>query len=155
MSQRKRWKVVLEAEEPPACGTWVAIGGMCPRQEEVACFLFLDGTEAKGFTVIEGTSPGRREPSFQEVLEAHAGGHVPWLHFQDCMMVVGAERLDWCPATWPHDRPLWLLVVKSLPSNAAFERRVAAGQERRIQTLRRRRTPDPPLARPGASPSAP
>lgn len=138
MGRRSRSKVVLDAERAPAVGTWVAISGMCPGQEEVARFLFLDGTEAEGFTVLEEpASPWQRGPSLQEIMDAEAAGTALWMRAQDCVEVVGVERLNWRPAGWPHDRTLWLLTVESLPSNAEFERRLWAEQGRRQANGRR------------------
>ena len=59
------------------------------------------------------------------------------MHFQDCVEIVGVERLDWRPPTWPHDRPLWLLIVESLPTNGQFEKRLFAEHKRRKVEARR------------------
>ena len=132
MGQRNRWKVVLDAETPPHVGDWVAISGMGPADEEVAHFLFVDGTRADGFTFVERRlGIGHKGPSLQEMLDAELDGTVFWMHSQDCVEIVGVERLDWRPPTWPHDRPLWLLIVISLPTNVQFEKRLFAEHERR------------------------
>jgi hypothetical protein len=138
MERRSRWKVVLDAEAAPAVGAWVAISGMGPGQEEAAHFLFLDGTEAEGFTFLEaGSSPWDRGPSIQELMDARANGTALWIRCQDCVKIVGVERLAWRPEAWPHDRPLWLLTVESLPSNAEFEMRLFAEHEKRKAEARR------------------
>jgi len=55
----KKWRVVLDAAKAPTCGDWVAVSGLCPGEDETARFLFLDGTEADGFTFLDA-SPERR-----------------------------------------------------------------------------------------------
>lgn len=116
----KKWRVVLDAAKAPTCGDWVAVSGLCPGEEETAQFLFLDGTEAGGFTFLDAS---------QE--------QVPWLHFPDCMEIVGIERQDWRPPSWPHDKALWRLTLVSLPSNVEFEKRLLVGQESRRGVLSR------------------
>lgn len=116
------WCIVLDAPDPPTCGDWVAVNGLCPGEEETARFLFLDGTEASGFTFVD-------EPQAQRDKAATAG-QVRWLDFPDCMEIVGVARQDWRPPSWPHDKTLWRLTLASLPSNGAFERRLQAGQTR-------------------------
>ena len=54
----KKWCVVLDAAKAPTCGDWIAVSGLCPGEEETARFLFLDGTQADGFTFLE-TAHGR------------------------------------------------------------------------------------------------
>jgi hypothetical protein len=138
MERRNRWKVVLDAETAPACGDWVAISGMGPADEEVAHFLFVDGTQAQGFTFVERRPDlWHSGPSIQEKLDARADGTALWMHFQDCVEIVGVEPLDWRPPTWPHDRPLWLLIVESLPTNIQFEKRLFDEHARRKAEARR------------------
>lgn len=117
----KKWQVVLDAAKPPACGDWVAVSGVCPGEEETVRFLFLDGTQAEGFTFSEG-GQGEADVSVDS-------GKLPWLQFPDCMQIVGVERQDWRPPSWPHDKDLWRLTVISLPSNTEFERKLLEGQE--------------------------
>lgn len=125
----KKWRVVLDAEKAPTCGDWVAVSGLCPGEEETARFLFLDGTEADGFTFLDAP---------QDQMDGFRGREqVPWLHFPDCMEIVGVERQDWRPPSWPHDKVLWRLTVVSLRSNVEFERRFLKGQESRSGILSR------------------
>ena len=51
----KKWRVVLDAAKAPTCGDWVAVSGLCPGEDETARFLFLDGTEADGFTFLDAS----------------------------------------------------------------------------------------------------
>jgi len=125
----KKWCVVLDAAKAPTCGDWIAVSGLCPGEEQTARFLFLDGTQANGFTFLE-TAPDQMDGS-------HHGEKVPWLHFPDCMEIVGVERQEWRPLSWPHDKTLWRLTLVSLPSNIAFERKLLDGQEHRRSILSR------------------
>lgn len=138
MQQHKRWRVVLEAELAPAIGDWVAINGMVPGKEETAWFTFLDGTQAEGFTFLEGSLARGHVPSWLEQEEKHSNGRMPWLHFSDCMEIVGVQHLNWCPENWTGDATLWLLTVKSLPSNGEFEKRLLAesGRQRKKRTIK-------------------
>ncbi len=129
MSKVERWCVVLNAEKAPTCGDWVAVSGLCPGEEETARFLFLDGTEADGFTFLDAPQA--------QVGKSPSGEQVPWLHFPDCMEIVGVERQDWRPPSWPHDKTLWRLTLVSLPSNVEFEKRLLGGQESRRGVLSR------------------
>jgi hypothetical protein len=70
----KKWRVVLDAAKAPTCGDWIAVSGLCPGEEETARFLFLDGTEADGFTFLDA--------SLEQVGNSPSGEQVPWLHFQ-------------------------------------------------------------------------
>ena len=119
----KKWRVVLDAVKAPTCGDWVAVSGLCPGEEETARFLFLDGTEADGFTFLDAPP--------EQVGDSPSGEQVPWLHFPDCMEIVGVERQEWRPPSWPHDKALWRLTLVSLPSNVEFEKRLLDGQESR------------------------
>lgn len=143
MALQKKWHVVLDAENPPVCGDWIALSGLCPGQEETVRFLFLDGTRAEGFTFLEGGRERGESPSWDELEAAHGGGKVPWLHFPDCMEIVGVERQEWRPPSWPHEKALWRLTVVSLPSNIEFEKRLLEGQENRRGRLRRLFGSDP------------
>ena len=125
----KKWCVVLDAAKAPTCGDWIAVSGLCPGEEETARFLFLDGTQADGFTFLE-TAPDQMDGS-------HDGEKVPWLHFPDCMEIVGVERQEWRPPSWPHDKALWRLTLVSLPSNIEFEKRLLEGQESKWGVLSR------------------
>ena len=125
----KKWCVVLDAAKAPTCGDWIAVSGLCPGEEETARFLFLDGTQADGFTFLE--------PRLDQLDGSHDGEKVPWLHFPDCMEIVGVERQEWRPPNWPHDKALWRLTVVSLPSNIEFEKRLLDGQENRRGILSR------------------
>ncbi len=125
----KKWRVVLDAAKAPTCGDWVAVSGLCPGEEETARFLFLDGTEADGFTFLDASQ--------EQVGDSPGGGQVPWLHFPDCMEIVGVERQEWRPPSWPHDKALWCLTVVSLPSNIEFERKLLEGQDIRRGVLSR------------------
>lgn len=125
----KKWRVVLDAAKAPTCGDWVAVSGLCPGEEETARFLFLDGTEADGFTFLDAPH--------EQVGNAPSGEQVPWLHFPDCMEIVGVERQEWRPPSWPHDKTLWRLTLVSLPSNVEFEKRLLVGQESRRGVLSR------------------
>ena len=137
MKHAKRWRVVMDAEKAPAVGDWVAINGLVPGEEERPRFTFLDNSQATGFTVLEGARAQGKVSSWQKRDAQHASGKVPWLHFPDCMKIVGVERLNWCPETWTTDATLWLLIVESLPSNIEFERRFISERERRRKpTLR-------------------
>lgn len=129
MSKCKHWRVVLDAEKAPAIGDWVAIDGLVPGTEEWPRFTFLDNSTATGFTFLEGARARGMRPSLQDREMEHANGTIPWLHFPDCMEIVGVERLDWCPDGWTRDATLWLLTVKSLPSNIEFEKRLLANDE--------------------------
>ena len=82
----KKWRVVLDAVKAPTCGDWVAVSGLCPGEEETARFLFLDGTEADGFTFLDAPQ--------EQVGNAPSGEQVPWLHFPDCMEIVGWGALS-------------------------------------------------------------
>lgn len=117
----KKWCVVLDAAKAPTCGDWIAVSGLCPGEEETARFLFLDGTQADGFTFLEASQ--------DQLDSSHDGEKIPWLHFPDCMEIVGVERQEWRPPSWPHDKALWRLTVVSLPSNIEFEKRFFAGQK--------------------------
>lgn len=119
----KKWRVVLDAVKAPTCGDWVAVSGLCPGEEETARFLFLDGTEANGFTFLDASQ--------EQVGDSPSGEPIPWLHFPDCMEIVGVERQEWRPPSWPHDKALWRLTLVSLPSNVEFEKRLLDGQESR------------------------
>lgn len=125
----KKWRVVLVAAKAPTCGDWVAVSGLCPGEEETARFLFLDGTEADGFTFLDAPQ--------EQVGYSPSGEQVPWLRFPDCMEIVGVERQDWRPPTWPHDKALWRLTVVSLPSNIEFEKRLLDDQKSRRGVLSR------------------
>jgi hypothetical protein len=125
----KKWRVVLDAAKAPTCGDWVAVSGLCPGEEETARFLFLDGTEAGGFTFLDASQ--------EQVGGSPSGEQVPWLHFPDCMEIIGIERQDWRPPSWPHDKALWRLTLVSLPSNIEFEKRLLVGQESRRGVLSR------------------
>ncbi|MGS4986260.1 hypothetical protein [Pseudosulfitobacter sp. RP-4] len=125
----KKWRVVLDAAKAPTCGDWVAVSGLCPGEEETARFLFLDGTEADGFTFLDAPQ--------EQVGDSPSGEQVPWLHFPDCMEIVGVERQYWRPPSWPHDKALWRLTLVSLPSNVEFEKRLLEGQESRRGVLSR------------------
>lgn len=125
----KKWRVILDAAKAPTCGDWVAVSGLCPGEEETARFLFLDGREADGFTFLDA-SP-------EQVGNSPSGEQVPWLHFPDCMEIVGVERQEWRPPSWPHDKTLWRLTLVSLPSNVEFEKRLLVGQESRRGVLSR------------------
>ena len=120
-AKMKKWRVVLDAPKAPTCGDWVAVSGLCPGEEETVRFFFLDGTEAQGFTFLDAP-------------QAQLGGSlsaapVPWLHFPDCMEIVGVERQDWRPPSWPHDKALWSLTLVSLPSSIEFEKRLLDRQK--------------------------
>lgn len=117
----KKWRVILDAAKAPTCGDWVAVSGLCPGEEETARFLFLDGREADGFTFLDA-SP-------EQVGNSPSDEQVPWLHFPDCMEIVGVERQEWRPPSWPHDKTLWRLTLVSLPSNVEFERKFLEGQK--------------------------
>lgn len=121
MSKVKQWCVVLDAEKAPSCGDWVAVSGLCPGEEETVRFLFLDGTEADGFTFLDAPK--------EQVGDSPSDEQIPWLHFPDCMEIVGVERQDWRPLSWPHDKTLWRLTLVSLLSNVEFEKRFFAGQK--------------------------
>jgi hypothetical protein len=125
----KKWRVVLDAAKAPTCGDWVAVSGLCPGEDETARFLFLDGTEADGFTFLDAPP--------EQVGDSPNGEQVPWLHFPDCMEIVGVERQEWRPPSWPHDKTLWRLALVSLPSNVEFEKRLLEGQESRRGVLSR------------------
>lgn len=125
----KKWRVVLDAAKAPTCGDWVAVSGLCPGEEETARFLFLDGTQADGFTFLETAPDQMDRPQGDE--------QVPWLHFPDCMEIVGVERQEWRPPSWPHDKTLWRLTLVSLPSNIEFEKRLLGGQESKRGILNR------------------
>lgn len=125
----KKWCVVLDAAKAPTCGDWIAVSGLCPGEEETARFLFLDGTQADGFTFLDAPQ--------DQMDGSHDGEKVLWLHFPDCMEIVGVERQEWRPPSWPHDKALWRLTLVSLPSNVAFEKRLLDGQERRRGVLSR------------------
>ncbi|MBM2256028.1 hypothetical protein JQW78_23370 [Sulfitobacter pseudonitzschiae] len=129
MAKMKKWRVVLDAAKAPTCGDWVAVSGLCPGEEETARFLFLDGTEAHGFTFLDAPQ--------EKVGASPNGEQVPWLHFPDCMEIVGVERQYWRPPSWPHDKTLWCLTLVSLPSNVEFEKRLLVGQESRRGVLSR------------------
>lgn len=131
MKKIKRWRVILDAEKPPACGDWVAVNGMGPGEEEKVEFTFLDGTEGEGFTFRNEVSVGGRIFCADRLSPDAYVDEVPWLHFSDCMNVVGVERLDWQPAGWSHEKTLWQLTVESLPSNIEFEKRFIQGRDRR------------------------
>lgn len=136
MSRIKQWRVVLDAETPPACGDWFAANGLVPGSEETVRFTFLDGSRAEGFTFRnEVMVEGCMIPSPQ-LSDDVGDNEVPWLHFPDCMEVVGVERLHWQPKALPQGRPLWLLTVESLPSNHAFERRFFEEQDKRQSKLK-------------------
>ncbi|HRC44206.1 MAG TPA: hypothetical protein PLT27_09155 [Nitrospira sp.] len=79
----KKWRVVLDAAKAPTCGDWVAVSGLCPGEEETARFLFLDGREADGFTFLDAPQ--------EQVGNSPSGEQVPWLHFPDCMEIVGVQ----------------------------------------------------------------
>ena len=130
MDQKRRWYVVLDAEEAPAVEDWVAIDGLVPGEEERPRFTFLDNSKAKGLTVLEGPRARGEVPSWQEREEQHADGKIPWLHFPGCMKIVGIQRLDLHPRRWEKDHTLWLLTVESLLSNIAFEMRFIEEQKR-------------------------
>lgn len=117
----KKWRVVLDAPKAPTCGDWVAVNGLCPGEEETARFYFLDGTQARGFTFLDAPQ--------EQLGGSPSGAPVPWLHFPDCMEIVGVERQDWRPPSWPYDKALWSLTLVSLPSNIAFEKRLLEGQK--------------------------
>jgi hypothetical protein len=53
------------------------------------------------------------------------------------MEIVGVERQEWRPPSWPHDKTLWRLTLVSLPSNVEFEKRLLIGQESRRGVLSR------------------
>jgi len=125
----KKWCVVLDSANAPTCGDWIAVSGLCPGEEETARFLFLDGTQADGFTFLE-TAPDQMD-------HPHGGEQAPWLYFPDCMEIVGVERQEWRPPSWPHDKALWRLTLVSLPSNIAFEKRLLDGQESKRGILNR------------------
>lgn len=125
----KKWCVVLDAAKAPTCGDWIAVSGLCPGEEETARFLFLDGTQADGFTFLD--APQDRMDG------SHGREQVPWLHFPDCMEIVGVERQEWRPPSWPHDKTLWRLTLVSLPSNVEFEKRLLKCQESRSGILSR------------------
>ena len=125
----KKWQVVVDMEKPPVCGEWVAISGTCPGKEETVELLFTDWRRADGFTFAEA-EPGQSDASGRS-------STIPWLHFSDCMEIVGVERQDWRPPSWPHDKALWRLTVISLPSNAEFEKRLLDGHENRRGILSR------------------
>jgi hypothetical protein len=138
MGQLNRWKVVLDAATPPRVGDWVAISGMGPADKEVAYFLFVDGTQAEGFTFVERKPELWHDgPSIQEKLDAQADGTVLWMHSQDCVEILDVARLDWRPPTWSHDRPLWLLIVESLPTNGHLEKRLFDEHAKRKAEARR------------------
>lgn len=128
MARVKRWRVVLDAENPPACGDWLAANGMVPGEEETVRFTFLDGSQADGFTFKNEKFENGLVLSANRLCREYDEGEVPWLYFPDCMEVVGVQRLDWQPESWPHDKVLWLLTVESLPSNIEFEKRFDQGQ---------------------------
>jgi len=117
VKQEEQWYVALKREKPPAIGDWVAID----EDRENVQFAFVDGTESEGFTVFEGSEG---VPSWLDRKERVARGEIPWLHFSDCMEVVGIQPLKWRPENWSSDDPLWLLTVESLPSNIEFEKRI-------------------------------
>jgi len=123
VAKMKKWRVVLDAVKAPTCGDWVAVSGLCPGEEETARFLFLDGAEADGFTFLDAAQ--------EQVGDSPSGEPIPWLHFPDCMEIVGVERQEWRPPSWPHDKALWRLTLVSLPSNVEFEKRLLDGQESR------------------------
>lgn len=137
MDQKKRWRVVLDAEEAPAVEDWVAIDGLVPGEEERPRFTFLDNSKAKGLTVREGVTARGAVPTWQDWEERHANGKIPWLHFPDCMKIVDIQRLDLHPRSWEKDHTLWLLTVESLPSNIAFEMRFIEEQERQRKSRSR------------------
>lgn len=127
----KQWRVVLDAEKPPACGDWLAANGMGPGSEETVRFTFLDHSQADGFTFRNDVSIDGRVLCADRLSPDAYVDEVPWLHFPDCMKVVGVQLLDWRPAGWSHDRTLWLLTVESLPSNHEFERRFIEARDTR------------------------
>ncbi|MGC1503818.1 MAG: hypothetical protein WA782_06710, partial [Sulfitobacter sp.] len=85
--------------------------------------------EADGFTFLDAPQ--------EQVGDSPSGEQVPWLHFPDCMEIVGVERQEWRPPSWPHDKTLWRLTLVSLPSNVEFEKRLLVGQESRRGVLSR------------------
>jgi len=124
LKQEDQWYVALKAEKPPTIGDWAAIN----EDNANVQFTFLDGTKAEGFTVFEGTGG---VPPWIERKERVARGEIPWLHFSDCMEIVGIQLLKWRPENWNSDDPLWLLTVESLPSNIEFEIRACREYDRR------------------------
>lgn len=134
MKQKKNWRVVLDEEKAPAVGSWVAIDGLVPGEEETARFMFLDGTHAEGFTFLEEPPAPGHWHSWADREARHANGKIPWLDFPDCMEIVGVQHLNWCPERWTGDARLWLLTVESLASNLEFEKRLDEEYRRRRKT---------------------
>jgi hypothetical protein len=126
VTKPNRWRVVLAASEPPRCGEWLAVNGMELGNEETVRFTYLDGSHADGFTFRNETAENGLIFSTNGIGKGHRADDVPWLYFPDCMEIVGVENLEWRPAGWPYDNPLWLLTMKSLPSNVEFEKRLLA-----------------------------